>query len=64
MLSNQYRLHIVESDVCVIADMGVVWKEVCITCCQYHLHLYLGADESNWNSNASRIEVRTPKNVK
>jgi len=47
MLSNQYRLHIVESDVCVIADMGVVWKEVCITCCQYHLHLYLGADESN-----------------
>ena len=28
--------------VCVFADMEVVWNEVCVTCCQYHLHLYLG----------------------
>ena len=28
--------------VCVIADMEVVWNEVCVTCCQYHLRFYLG----------------------
>jgi hypothetical protein len=42
MLSNQYRLHSVESCVCVVADMEVAWNEVFVTCCQYHLHLFLG----------------------
>jgi hypothetical protein len=26
----------------VIADLEGVWTEVCITCWQYHLQLYLG----------------------
>ena len=25
-----------------IAGMEVVWNDVCVICCQYHLHLYLG----------------------